>query len=194
MGTSGQAEPVKIPVSRAVFLDRDGVINRAVVREGRAYPPATLEDFKFLPRVDEAIRDLKGAGFKIIVATNQPDVATGIQSRRAVESMHRLMEEKLRIDAVKVCYHQESDGCDCRKPKPGMILEAAREHGLDLARSFFVGDRWRDVEAGRAAGCFTIWIASDYREKKPENPDAQADSLWEASRIILSKERVGGGV
>lgn len=170
---------------RAVFLDRDGVINRAVVRDGKPYPPATLDDFGLLPGVEQAILALRKAGFLIIVVTNQPDVATGLQRREVVEAMHVKLRTAGLCDDIKVCYHTEPDCCECRKPKPGMLLDAASEWNIDLARSFMVGDRWRDVEAGRAAGCFTFFIDYEYAERRPDKPDAVIGSLAEASRLII---------
>lgn len=172
-------------MNRAVFLDRDGVINEATVREGRPYPPANLEQFKLLPGVPEAIRSLRGAGFKIIIVTNQPDVATGVQRREVVEAMHNRLRALGLCDEVKVCYHQGSDSCECRKPKPGMLIEAAREWQVGLTNSFMVGDRWRDVAAGKAAGCFTYFIDYQYQEQRPDSPDAVIGSLEEAARHIL---------
>jgi len=155
------------------------------VRDGRPYPPATLAAFELLPGVVEATRSLARAGFKVIVATNQPDVATGKQRRDVVEAMHDRIRRELAVDAIKACYCPESDGCDCYKPKPGMLLEAAREHDLDLDRSFMVGDRWRDIGAGCAAGCTTIWIDRGYDERRPVDPHHIVGSLPEAVDIIL---------
>jgi D-glycero-D-manno-heptose 1,7-bisphosphate phosphatase len=174
-------------VRRAVFLDRDGVINRAWVRDGKPYPPANLEEFEFLPGAEQAMRALRKAGFLIIVATNQPDVATGVQRRELVEAMHGKLRAAGLCDDVKVCYHVDVDGCACRKPKPGMLLEAAREWRIDLKRSFMVGDRWRDVVAGKAAGCYTFFIDHGYRERLTEAPDAVVASLEEASALILQE-------
>jgi len=170
-----------------VFLDRDGVINRAVVRNGKPYPPASVEEMEILPGVEKAVRDLHEAGFLIIVVTNQPDVATGVQSLEVVEMMHRKLRETLPIDDIKICYHTNADACSCRKPKPGMLLEAAQDRDIDLSRSFLVGDRWGDIGAGQAAGCFTFFIDCGYQERAAENPDAVVYSLEEASRIILSR-------
>ena len=172
---------------RAVFLDRDGVINRSVVRDGKPYPPATLKEFVYLPGVEDCIKQLRAAGYLVIVVTNQPDVATGTQSREVVDSMHaKLYQDKL-CDDIKVCYHIDEDGCDCRKPKSGMLLEAAREWGISLEESFMVGDRWRDVEAGKFAGCFTYFIDYQYQEKVPDRPDEIVTSLEDAGRRILQK-------
>jgi D-glycero-D-manno-heptose 1,7-bisphosphate phosphatase len=173
-------------MNRAVFLDRDGVLNRAVVRAGRPYPPSSVEELEFLPGVAEATRGLRRAGFRLIIVTNQPDVATGVQEREVVEQMHERISRQLPVDEIKVCYHVDSDDCSCRKPKPGMLLEAARAWSLDLNHSFMVGDRWRDIEAGRAAGCKTILIKYDYDERQAEHPDAIVQSLYEASELILS--------
>ena len=173
-------------MNRAVFLDRDGVINCAVLRNGRPYPPPSAEELEFLPKVAEAIEMLHTAGFRIIVITNQPDVATGVQQREVVEVIHERIRREFPIDDIKVCYHTDQDGCLCRKPKPGMLLAAARQWSLDLNRSFMVGDRWRDIEAGQAAGCKAILIKRKYEERQAEKPDAIFDSLFEASRLILS--------
>jgi len=172
-------------VKRAVFLDRDGVINRAVVRNGKPYPPATLDDFELLPGVESAILALRQAGFLIIVVTNQPDVATGIQRREVVEAMHEKLLSTGLCDEVKACYHINSDGCGCRKPKPGMLVDAAREWQIELKRSFMVGDRWGDVAAGKATGCFTFFIDYKYQEQGADKPDAVVRSLAEATELIL---------
>jgi D-glycero-D-manno-heptose 1,7-bisphosphate phosphatase len=172
---------------RAVFLDRDGVINRAIVRDGKPYAPATLEEFELLPGVERAIQALRNAGFLIIVATNQPDVAAGFQRREMVEAMHDKLRAAKLYDDVRVCYHTDADGCGCRKPKPGMLSEAARQWQIDLARSFMVGDRWRDVAAGKAAGCYTFFIDYGYLERLTDVPDAVIGSLEEATMLILQK-------
>jgi D-glycero-D-manno-heptose 1,7-bisphosphate phosphatase len=172
-------------VRLAVFLDRDGVINRAVVRDGKPYPPATLDEFLLLPGVESASLALRKAGFLVIVATNQPDVATGVQRLDVVEAMHDRLRVAGICDAVMACYHTDADNCDCRKPKPGMLIKAAREWHIDLARSFIVGDRWRDVAAGKAAGCHTFFIDYKYRERCANNPDTVVASLEEASGLIL---------
>lgn len=171
---------------RAVFLDRDGVVNRAIVRDGKPYPPADLSQLDVFPDVAEALGRLKAAGYRLIVVTNQPDVARGVQSRAAVEAIHaELLARGLPIDDFRVCYHDDQDGCECRKPKSGLLLAAAREDGLDLASSFLVGDRWRDVEAGKRAGCTTIFIDYRYAEPERSQPDVRVGSLGEAAEWIL---------
>lgn len=172
-------------IKRAVFLDRDGVLNEAVIRGGKPYPPASLSELNLTPGAPEALRELKSRGFLLIVVTNQPDVARGTQSRAAVESMHEFMRAVLPVDEFRVCYHDGPDRCHCRKPKPGMLTDAAREHGIHLPSSFMVGDRWRDVDAGAAAGCKTVWIDAGYDEQAPAHPpDARVRDLWEAVRYI----------
>ena len=171
---------------RAAFLDRDGVINRAIVREGKPHPPSSLDEIEWLPGVGDAITALRSLGFRVIVVTNQPDVGRGVQARETVEAIHAELRRRYPIDDVKVCYHVEEDGCGCRKPKTGMLLDAAKQWGVDVSRSVMIGDRWRDIEAGRAAGCKTILIAAAYDERKPVQPDAVVRSLAEASILIGS--------
>ena len=170
---------------RAVFLDRDGVINRAIVRQGKPYPPDTLDDLEVLPGVPEALARLREAGFLNVVVTNQPDVATGKQERAVVEAMHRRLLGSLALDAVRVCYHVDADGCACRKPKPGMLISAAAELELDLSLSAMVGDRWRDVAAGQAAGCRSFFVDCGYAEKRPDEPYVAVKSLLHAVDFIL---------
>lgn len=167
---------------RAVFLDRDGTLNRAFMRDGISVPPASLGQFELLPGVPEAVDALRDAGLFVVVVTNQPDVARGITDRRTVEQIHTRLSEQVPIDAILCCFHDDGDQCGCRKPAPGMCLQAADEHGLDLSRSFFVGDSWRDIEAGRRAGCSTVLVgvkSSDLRA------DFIAADLREAASIIL---------
>jgi D-glycero-D-manno-heptose 1,7-bisphosphate phosphatase len=180
-------------VRRAVFLDRDGVINANLERGGRPVAPTRLADFKLLPGVQDAVQQLKELGYLVIVITNQPDVANGLCERATVEAMHDIIRTRLPIDDIRTCFHNDAAGCDCRKPKPGLILAAAAEHGIDLARSYVVGDRWRDVAAGRTAGCFTIFIDYSYQQDGPNFPHVVAKSLPEAAAIILSRENNSQG-
>jgi D-glycero-D-manno-heptose 1,7-bisphosphate phosphatase len=177
---------------RAVFLDRDGVLNRTVLRNGKPFPPSSLRDLEVLPGVDTALRDLKARGFELLVVSNQPDVARGAQTRDAVEGINRALASSLPLDGVFVCYHQDSDDCACRKPKAGMLLDAARERNIDLASSFVVGDRWRDIDAGHSAGCKTILINYGYHEQSPaQPPEASVVSLREAADWILHSQSEG---
>jgi D-glycero-D-manno-heptose 1,7-bisphosphate phosphatase len=173
----------------AVFLDRDGVLNHSPVVNGRPYAPATVEAFTLLPGVPDAVARLRAAGFALVVVSNQPDVARGRQSRAVVDAMHAVLRERLGLTDIRVCFHDDADACACRKPKPGLLLDAARERRLDLARSFMVGDRWRDVGAGRNAGCRTVFIDYAYDEPRPDAPDAVVSSLAEAAEWILANRK-----
>jgi D-glycero-D-manno-heptose 1,7-bisphosphate phosphatase len=171
---------------RAVFLDRDGVINRCEVRNGKPYAPRRLEDFRLLPGAAAAVQSLKRAGFVVIVVTNQPDIGNGLVDEAVVETMHQRLRKKLPVDDIKICPHRQDHGCNCRKPKPGMLLEAAQERRIDLSQSFMIGDRWSDVVAGQAVGCYTIFIDRGYGETRSVAPDGFARSLSSATRQILS--------
>lgn len=178
---------VPVMLSPAVFLDRDGVINRALIRDSKPYAPTSLSEFEILPGATEACAKLKQAGFLLVVATNQPDVGRGTLKQEVVEAIHAQMCRELPIDRVEVCYHpgRSASECDCRKPKPGMLLRAARELNIDLARSFMVGDRWRDIDCGHAAGVTTILIDYGYAESLRQAPHHRVGSLLEAANLIL---------
>jgi D-glycero-D-manno-heptose 1,7-bisphosphate phosphatase len=175
------------PVTRAVFLDRDGVLNLVRVEDGLPQPPDDLAGLKIAPDAAAALAALKAAGFLLIVVTNQPDVARGRRARAAVEATNAALQAALPLDDVFVCYHDDADGCACRKPLPGMLFAAATRHGIDLSRSYMIGDRWRDIDAGAAAGCATILLDWDYRERPPRQAaDARVRSLADAARWILA--------
>ncbi len=175
-------------VTRAVFLDRDGVINANIERDGHPVAPTKLDEFWMLPGTDDAVRRLREAGYLIVVFTNQPDISTGRTPRATLEAMHDIIRSQLAVDDIKICIHTDADNCTCRKPKPGMILEAAAQRGIDLTRSVVVGDRWRDIAAGTAAGCLTIFIDYGYQQDGPHQPDKVVRSLSEAADIILALE------
>ena len=169
---------------RAAFLDRDGVLNRAIVRDGRPYAPRKLDDFAILPGVPEAVRRLKAAGYVVIVATNQKDVGTGLVSQAVIDAMHAKLSAAMPIDEIRVCTC--IDECPCYKPNPGMLLDAARDWNVDLTASVMIGDRWRDIGAGRNAGCLTIFIDWGYAEALPIKPDLTAIDLVDAVDQLLS--------
>ena len=174
----------------AVFLDRDGVLNRPLTRDGVPYPPASREEFELLPGVKEACERLRVAGFALVVATNQPDVGRGMVKRELVESMHALLLRELPLDRIEVCYAAGSahgEPSEFRKPAPGMLLRAARELHLDLARSWMIGDRWRDISCGYAAGCRTILVDHGYAEAMRAEPEFRVRSLAEAAELILAE-------
>jgi len=155
---------------RAVFLDRDGVLNHAVVKNGKPYPPANLAELSIPDDAVSALTALKSAGFLLIGATNQPDVARGTTTQASVEAINNKLMDLLPLDTILVCYHDDADQCDCRKPLPGLMLSAAAKHHIDLTNSFMIGDRWKDITAGQNAGCKTIWLKQNYDEKGPDKP------------------------
>jgi D-glycero-D-manno-heptose 1,7-bisphosphate phosphatase len=170
---------------RAVYLDRDGVLNRSILRNGKPYPPASLDQFEILPGVPEAVEKLRSAGFLTIVITNQPDVATGLQDRAVVNAMHAHLRQSVPVDDIKICLCVEGPECSCYKPKPEMLQEAARDWNIDLSKSFVVGDRWRDIGAGKAAGCRTFFIDLGYKEDLKDDPDFKVRDLPHATELIL---------
>ena len=173
---------------RAVFLDRDGVLNRSDVVGGKPFAPRTLDGFALLPGVVEAVTLLKDAGFVLVVVTNQPDVGNGIVEQNIIEEMHKVMLQSLPLDRVLACYHTQQDNCTCRKPATGMIDQAVEEFDIDPASSFMVGDRWKDIAAGKAAGCTTVLIDYGYSEPMMAEPDYVVSSTLEAARCILGLE------
>ncbi|MEI7730073.1 MAG: HAD family hydrolase [Verrucomicrobiota bacterium] len=175
------------PLQRAVFLDRDGVINQPKVVANKPYPPVSIEEFILLPGVTEACARLKQAGFLLVVATNQPDVGRGTLAQSVVEEIHAHLCRALPIDRVEVCYDAGGGNppSEFRKPRPGMLLRAARDLGIDLGRSFMVGDRWRDIDCGHAAGCKTIFIDYGYDEPLRQMPDFRASGLLAAVPFML---------
>jgi len=173
----------------AVFLDRDGVLNDVRCVDGRPHPPRTVAELRILDGVPEGCAALRQAGYLLVVVTNQPDIARGTATRAEVDAINQAVVGAVAADAVRTCPHDDADACRCRKPEPGLLLDAARELDLDLSASWMVGDRWRDVAAGRAAGCRTVWLDRGYREPAPTAPDAVAPSLPAASRLILAAAR-----
>jgi D-glycero-D-manno-heptose 1,7-bisphosphate phosphatase len=173
---------------RAVFLDRDGVINRCEVRNGKPYAPRRLEDFRLLPGVKNAVRALKRANFLVIVVTNQPDIGNGLINGVIVEAMHQRLKERLQVDDIKVCPHRQSENCACRKPKPGMLLEAAKQWDINLRQSYMIGDRSSDIVAGQAVGCYTVFMDRGYREDMCAKAHVNIRSLPAAVRLILSRK------
>lgn len=180
-----------MPLRPAVFLDRDGTLNAPVVRDGKPYPPASIAEFRLLDGVAESCARLHAAGFALVVATNQPDVGRGTQPQSVVEAMHAHLRTLVpQLDLIQVCYHAGTDQgqpCECRKPKPKMLLDAATQLGLDLNRSWMVGDRWRDIDCGAAAGVRTIFIDWGYDEQLRAKPDFTVKTFPDAAGIILAR-------
>lgn len=169
----------------AVFLDRDGVLNRAIVRNSKPYPPDSLAEIEILPGVREGLEQLQAADYLLIGVTNQPDVARGKQQQAIVEQINQVLLDTLPLLEIRVCYHDDKDRCDCRKPLPGLLLQAAKTHNIELTRSYMIGDRWKDIEAGRRAGCTTILIDYKYDEIEQSPPDYRVHSLGEAAHLII---------
>jgi len=174
---------------KAVFLDRDGVLNKPVIRDGKPYPPASAAEFEIYPDALASVQKLREMMFQICVVTNQPDVARGATTAAEVDAMHELLRNALSIEHFYVCCHDDADQCECRKPKPGLLTRAAADLQLCLSGSYLVGDRWRDVECGHAAGCTTIFIDRGYTEPLRRESHFRALDLAEAVAIIVSRER-----
>lgn len=175
------------PTGRAaVFFDRDGVLAIPEFREGRSFAVRRLEDFALYTDAEVSVRRVKELGAIAVVVTNQPDVGNGLVGRAIVEEMHQRLRRMLPIDAVYACYHTRTDGCDCRKPKAGMLLTASNELGIDLSRSVMVGDRASDVAAGHEAGCRAIFIERGYRDEDSAGADWVAANLTEAVDLICA--------
>jgi len=170
----------------AVFLDRDGVVCRTFMKNGKPYAPRKLEDFTLMPYTQSSVELLKQNGFKVIVVTNQPDIGHGLVTLEIVKSMHHKILEKTMVDDIFLCIHRQDEGCDCRKPKPGMLIHASEKYEIDLKRSFMIGDRASDIEAGKRADCRTIFIDRNYAEPRPLDPDFTITSLQKAVTYILN--------
>jgi D-glycero-D-manno-heptose 1,7-bisphosphate phosphatase len=170
---------------KAIFLDRDGVINRSEVINGVPKPPTSIETVQFLEGVRVAVKLLQFHGYEIVVITNQPDVARGNITRSEVEAINAYIGTTLGIHHFYTCFHDDIHVCNCRKPLPGLIYQAANDLGIDLKRSFVVGDRWRDIHAGQSAGCKTYFVDHNYEERRPKKPFTQVMSLLQAAENIL---------
>jgi len=175
-------------LDRAVFLDRDGTIAKDVPYCRR------VEDFEILPGVPEGIRMVNQHGFKTVVITNQSGVARGYFTEETLSLIHQKMKQELQkhhafVDAIYFCPHHPDDGCDCRKPKPTLLLQAAKDMGIALEMSYMIGDDAKDVKAGKAAGCRTVWLTVDpsQAENKQQHqlPDHIAGSLYEAVKWVI---------
>jgi D-glycero-D-manno-heptose 1,7-bisphosphate phosphatase len=173
----------------AAFLDRDGVLNEPRVVEGHPHPPASVAELVLAPGAGAACARLHDAGLLLVVVTNQPDLARGTADRASVEAINGELRRRLPLDDVLVCPHDDGERCECRKPAPGLLHEAAARWAIDLARSVMVGDRWRDVEAGHRAGCSTVFVDRGYDERRPAAPDLVVGSLEEAVPWILRATR-----
>lgn len=171
----------------AVFFDRDGVLNKSVIKNGKPHPPANLTELEIAPDALTALTRLTQAGYVLIGATNQPDVARGTTDRATVDAINNAIMDCLPLTEIKVCFHDDADRCQCRKPKPGLLIQAAKDYAIDLPKSFMVGDRWKDIDAGKSANCTAIWLRTDYDEKQPSNMDYTALTLTDVANIICQQ-------
>ena len=169
---------------KAIFLDRDGVLNKPIIKNRKPYPPSKIEELEILPGVYEGIQLLRHSGFKLIVITNQPDVSRGSATIEIVDEINNFIIKQLKVDEIMCCFHDDNENCECRKPKPGMILEAVKKWDIDLSVSYLIGDRWRDIQTAKNIGLTSILIKYDYDEKKI-NADFECNNLEEAANYIL---------
>lgn len=173
-----------IQQNKAVFLDRDGVLNKTIIKMGKPRAPYSQEEFELFDGVGDAIKILKEAGYILVVVTNQPDVSRGWVSREQVDLINNLVLNRLKLDKIYCCFHDNFDSCLCRKPMPGMLLEGASDFNISMNDSFMIGDRCTDVEAGQKAGCRTFLVGEDTECLKNIDPTYKVQSLLEAALII----------
>ena len=174
--------------NKAIFLDRDGVINEVIYHKGINKPssPWKIDEFKFINGIEETLHRFKEKNYKLFIITNQPDIARQNIEKGVTEQINKKIFEKLPIDDIQICPHDDSDKCCCRKPKPGMIMDLAYHYDIDLDKSFLIGDGWKDMNAGSQAGCKTILIQKSYN--KEVEADFKVLDLNTAGDIILNEK------
>jgi len=175
--------------NKAIFWDRDGIMNKVIMRKGETSSPWKLEEFEILPDVKKCLEASKEMGFLNIVFTNQPDISRGFLKIEDLEKMHKVILETLPVDEIKVCPHDDKDNCSCRKPKPGLILEAVKKWSIDLEKSYVVGDGWKDIKAGKAAGCKTFLLRREYNKNYQKDYDFEIDNLKKTVEIIKKLDK-----
>ena len=169
---------------KAIFLDRDGVINKTIIKNGLPFSPSSFAELEILPGVKESILKLQKLNFLCLVVTNQPDVSRGKIEKKTVIEMNNYLKDEIKLDDIFVCYHDDHDNCKCRKPKSGLLLDAGKKWDINLKKSYMIGDRWKDIESGKRAGCKTIFIDCNYKEAKPKKPNFTTDTLLNSVHII----------
>ena len=169
---------------KAIFLDRDGIINKPIVRDNKPYPPQSLKELEFVEGIEDFLAKMKVFGYYLFIVTNQPDVARGTQKKEVIEEIHKYILDNLDIDKIYVCYHDNQDKCNCRKPKNGMILQAQKEFDLDLSQCWMIGDRSSDITCGEISGCRTIFYQYNYEESSFSIPDYIIENISQAKEII----------
>jgi len=175
---------------KAVFLDRDGVLSKAFIKNGRSFAPKNLKDFKLFSESKKSVKKLQLSGFMVIVVTNQPDVGKKIISKKILKKMHYKLKKVAKVDAIYTCTHSQNMNCNCRKPKPGMILKAAKKYKINLKKSFMIGDRLSDIIAGQKANCRSIFLDKKYFEKSPKSQEATFNNLAQATNYILRQDKL----
>lgn len=175
-------------IDKAAFLDRDGVLNNIIIKDGLPYSPSKYEEFKILPGVKDSIIKLKKMKYLCIVVTNQPDVSRGKITKETVIKMNTYLNKELQLDDIFVCFHDDLDKCNCRKPKPGLIFKAAKKWNINLKKSYMIGDRWKDIDAGSLSGCKTIFLDNNYKEKVKSQPNFTCENLLKAVNLIEKNE------
>jgi len=168
-----------------IFLDRDGVINEPVIVDNKPYPPKSVKDLVISESSKKAIKLLQKNYYEIIVVTNQPDVARGKTTKESVKKINQRISEICKINHFRVCFHDDVDKCSCRKPKPGLLIEASKEFNFNLDATFMIGDRKKDIIAGQLAGCRTIFIDRRYNEEKPVKCDKVVNNLFQAAMFVI---------
>jgi D-glycero-D-manno-heptose 1,7-bisphosphate phosphatase len=171
-------------VSKAIFLDRDGVINRVILRDRRPFSPRNMDEFEILEKVSEAVALFQKVGLVVVVITNQPDLAKGLVSESLISEIHEKIRNEIGINHFYFCGHSDLQNCACRKPKVGMLLQASRDLGINLDSSYLVGDRWKDIKAGQEVGCKCYYIDNNYDEPRPSSPFYTVKSLYEAAVLV----------
>ena len=169
---------------RAIFLDRDGTLNKAFIKNGLPFSPSSFNEFEILPGVKESLLKLKKLNFVCLLITNQPDVSRGKIKKNVVIQMNNFLKSEIKLDDIFICYHDDHDNCECRKPKPGLLLNAKKKWNINLNKSYMIGDRWKDIQAGINAGCKTVFINNGYKDNKKIKANFITDSLLDAVYIL----------
>ena len=174
-------------MNKAIFLDRDGVLNKVILKDGKPLSPKNLSEFVLLDNVSEALAIFKKLDYLTIIVTNQPDIKTKKQTLKDLEITHKWIFDNLMIDDIFVCCHDDSDNCNCRKPGIGMLINASKKYKINLTKSIMIGDRWKDIKCGQLAKCKNnFYINYGYDEPSPTGKFINVSSLYECSKIVES--------
>ena len=173
--------------NKAFFFDRDGILNKSIIKNHKPYSPRFPKELILNRELLSFIKKLKNKGFLIFVVSNQPDIKKGKLSKYSLKIINSIIKKYFLIDEIYICSHEKNDNCKCRKPKPGMLIEASKKWNVDLKKSFLIGDRWKDITAGTIMNCTTIFIDYNYRESKPRNSNYNFINI---SKMINSINRI----